>query len=245
MKYPFNVGENRVFGYMNVSDWTRLKKDSCSPSWPFKTFTSDFAISVRKSWWYAVVRKFSHTGSCVEILSVHGNANVTLSTNPWMTYWQPRMVALNVSNNRDTSNKQNRQSLHFVVRSGLAGGIAGCVVSPTRFTLQREIPTGTLNHIRQRLWLHHLIEWKYFFRHPIQIFKNTQACTQLSRRLHWPMDLPTLGSWSGAYNAGRDIYKSGGMRGLLQGHSATLLRVFPYAAIKFMAYDQVHYVSHS
>ena len=59
------------------------------------------------------------------------------------------------------------------------------------------------------------------------------------------MDLPTLGSWSGAYNAGRDIYKSGGMRGLLQGHSATLLRVFPYAAIKFMAYDQVHYVSHS
>ena len=124
-------------------------------------------------------RQFSHTGSCVEISSVHSHANVTLSTNPRMTYWQPRMVALNVSNNRDTSNKQNRQSLHFVVRSGLAGGIAGCVVSPTRFTLQREIPTGTLIHIRQRLWLHHLIEWKYFFRHPIQIFKNTQACTQL------------------------------------------------------------------
>lgn len=32
------------------------------------------------------------------------------------------------------------------------------------------------------------------------------------------------------------------MRGLLQGHSATILRVFPYAAIKFMAYDQVHHV---
>ena len=30
------------------------------------------------------------------------------------------------------------------------------------------------------------------------------------------------------------------MLGLFQGHSATLLRIFPYAAVKFMAYDQVH-----
>jgi len=51
------------------------------------------------------------------------------------------------------------------------------------------------------------------------------------------------GSWSGALRAGKEIYKDGGFRGLFQGHSATLLRVFPYAAIKFMAYDQVHYVS--
>jgi hypothetical protein len=51
------------------------------------------------------------------------------------------------------------------------------------------------------------------------------------------------GTWSGAFKAGDDIYRSGGMRGLLQGHSATLLRVFPYAAIKFMAYDQVRHVS--
>jgi solute carrier family 25 protein 16 len=32
------------------------------------------------------------------------------------------------------------------------------------------------------------------------------------------------------------------MRGLLQGHSATLLRIFPYAGIKFMAYDFFHLV---
>jgi len=51
------------------------------------------------------------------------------------------------------------------------------------------------------------------------------------------------GSWSGALRAGKEIYKCGGFRGLFQGHSATLLRVFPYAAIKFMAYDQVHFVS--
>ena len=52
-----------------------------------------------------------------------------------------------------------------------------------------------------------------------------------------------IGSWSGAFRAGLEIYRDGGIRGLFQGHSATLLRVFPYAAIKFMAYDQVHYVS--
>lgn len=50
------------------------------------------------------------------------------------------------------------------------------------------------------------------------------------------------GTWSGAFKAGGAIYKNGGIRGLLQGHSATLLRVFPYAAIKFMAYDQVRHV---
>lgn len=41
----------------------------------------------------------------------------------------------------------------------------------------------------------------------------------------------------------QDIYRSGGVRGLLQGHLATLLRVFPYAGIKFMLYDRVHHVS--
>lgn len=33
------------------------------------------------------------------------------------------------------------------------------------------------------------------------------------------------------------------MRGLFQGHSATLLRIFPYAGIKFMAYDWLERVS--
>lgn len=53
------------------------------------------------------------------------------------------------------------------------------------------------------------------------------------------------GTWSGAFRAGADIYKEGGGWALFQGHSATLIRVFPYAAIKFMAYDQVHHVSSS
>lgn len=37
----------------------------------------------------------------------------------------------------------------------------------------------------------------------------------------------------------RDINRQDGMRGLFRGHSATLLRIFPYASIKFLAYEQV------
>lgn len=37
----------------------------------------------------------------------------------------------------------------------------------------------------------------------------------------------------------KDIYRFEGSRGLYKGHSATLLRIFPYAAIKFLAYEQI------
>ena len=50
------------------------------------------------------------------------------------------------------------------------------------------------------------------------------------------------GRWTGLFQAIRDIRKNEGIRGLFQGHSATLLRIFPYAAIKFLAYDQAHHV---
>ena len=47
------------------------------------------------------------------------------------------------------------------------------------------------------------------------------------------------GSWIGFPTAIRDIYVSTGVRGLFKGHSATLLRIFPYAGIKFLAYEQI------
>lgn len=47
------------------------------------------------------------------------------------------------------------------------------------------------------------------------------------------------GSWAGAVRAMRDIYLSNGARGLFRGHSATLLRIFPYGGIKFLAYEQI------
>lgn len=40
----------------------------------------------------------------------------------------------------------------------------------------------------------------------------------------------------------RDIRRSEGAKGLFKGHSATLLRIFPYAAIKFLTYEQIRAV---
>ncbi|EFY98206.2 mitochondrial carrier protein LEU5 [Metarhizium robertsii ARSEF 23] len=47
------------------------------------------------------------------------------------------------------------------------------------------------------------------------------------------------GSSFGVATAIRDIYHFEGGRGLFRGHSATLLRIFPYAGIKFLAYEQI------
>ncbi|KAK6599937.1 hypothetical protein H4I96_07263 [Botrytis cinerea] len=47
------------------------------------------------------------------------------------------------------------------------------------------------------------------------------------------------GSWFGYITAMRDIHSDEGLRGLFRGHSATILRIFPYAAIKFLAYEQI------
>lgn len=40
----------------------------------------------------------------------------------------------------------------------------------------------------------------------------------------------------------KDIRRNDGLLGLFRGHSATLLRIFPYAAIKFIAYEQIRNV---
>jgi len=100
------------------------------------------------------------------------------------------------------STSSNKQSLHYIIRSGLAGGVAGCVAKTVVAPLDRV---------------------KILFQASNPEFQKY------------------AGSWSGAFRAGTEIFYQGGFRGLFQGHSATLLRVFPYAAIKFMAYDQVHY----
>ncbi|AEO66850.1 uncharacterized protein THITE_2088327 [Thermothielavioides terrestris NRRL 8126] len=47
------------------------------------------------------------------------------------------------------------------------------------------------------------------------------------------------GSWRGVGAAITEIYHQDGPVGLFRGHSATLLRIFPYAAIKFLAYEQI------
>ncbi|KAJ3352366.1 hypothetical protein HDU83_008131 [Entophlyctis luteolus] len=53
-----------------------------------------------------------------------------------------------------------------------------------------------------------------------------------------PQYLKYSGTLFGVFRAINDIYSTYGVPGLFQGHSATLLRIFPYAAIKFMSYEQ-------
>ncbi|KAI6759276.1 hypothetical protein HG530_009956 [Fusarium avenaceum] len=50
------------------------------------------------------------------------------------------------------------------------------------------------------------------------------------------------GSWVGVASAMKDIHQYEGLMGLYRGHSATLLRIFPYAGIKFLAYEQIRAV---
>jgi len=94
---------------------------------------------------------------------------------------------------------QDKRSLDYVLRSSLAGGLAGCLAKTAVAPLDRV---------------------KILFQASNPDFQKY------------------AGSWKGAFRAGLVIYREDGVRGLLQGHSATLLRIFPYAAIKFMAYDQ-------
>lgn len=54
-----------------------------------------------------------------------------------------------------------------------------------------------------------------------------------------PLFAKYTSSWSGLAAALRDIKRYEGASGLFKGHSATLLRIFPYAAIKFLAYEQI------
>ncbi|KUL83578.1 hypothetical protein ZTR_11321 [Talaromyces verruculosus] len=97
----------------------------------------------------------------------------------------------------------DKRSLDYVLRSGLAGGLAGCAAKTVVAPLDR-----------------------------------VKILFQASN----PQFAKYSGSWSGLALAMRDIHKYEGSRGLYKGHSATLLRIFPYAAIKFLAYEQIRAV---
>ncbi|KAI4610526.1 uncharacterized protein J4E87_010780 [Alternaria ethzedia] len=96
--------------------------------------------------------------------------------------------------------KMDRNSMEYLIKSGLAGGFAGCAAKTVVGPLDR-----------------------------VKILFQTRN----------PQFAKYAGSWSGFPTAIRDIYVSTGVRGLFKGHSATLLRIFPYAGIKFLAYEQI------
>ena len=51
------------------------------------------------------------------------------------------------------------------------------------------------------------------------------------------------GSLLGPFRALKYIAENQGTRGLYKGHQATLLRIFPYAALNYMCYEQYKRVS--
>lgn len=105
---------------------------------------------------------------------------------------------------KDTSNNEikqfDKQSMEYILRSGLAGGIAGISAKTLIAPLDR-----------------------------VKILFQTNN----------PHYKQYVGSFKGMFNAIKSIYGEYGLIGLYQGHSATLLRIFPYAAIKFVCYEQI------
>lgn len=97
----------------------------------------------------------------------------------------------------------DKKSLNYVVRSGIAGGLAGCTAKTLIAPLDRV---------------------KILFQTSNPEFKKY------------------AGSWLGFYKAIKEIKRQQGIIGLFQGHSATILRIFPYAAIKFVAYEEIRAV---
>ncbi|KAK9449987.1 mitochondrial carrier domain-containing protein [Limtongia smithiae] len=94
----------------------------------------------------------------------------------------------------------NKGSYDYIIRSGIAGGVAGCAAKTLIAPLDR-----------------------------VKILFQTSS----------PEFLKYSGKRHGVYRAARMIYQNDGVLGLFQGHSATLLRIFPYAAIKFVVYEQL------
>ncbi|KAJ5894701.1 Mitochondrial carrier protein LEU5 [Penicillium taxi] len=103
----------------------------------------------------------------------------------------------------DKKTNSKTRSLDYILRSGLAGGLAGCAAKSVVAPLDR-----------------------------------VKILFQASN----PQYTQYTGSWAGLAAAIRDIKHYEGARGLYKGHSATLLRIFPYAAIKFLAYEQIRAV---
>ncbi|KAL6704788.1 coenzyme A transporter [Coniothyrium glycines] len=98
------------------------------------------------------------------------------------------------------STKLDKKSPEYLIKSGLAGGFAGCAAKTVVGPLDR-----------------------------VKILFQTQN----------PQFAKYSGSWAALPTAIRDIYATAGVGGLFKGHSATLLRIFPYAGIKFLAYEQI------
>lgn len=118
--------------------------------------------------------------------------------------------------------KPHKQSFDYIWRTGVAGGLAGSAVC--------------LWHRRRDIYMAYTD--KYQAKTVVAPLDRVKILFQASN----PQFAKYTGSWFGVVTAMKDIYKDEGPRGLYRGHSATILRIFPYAAIKFLAYEQIRSV---
>lgn len=144
--------------------------------------------------------------------------------------------------------REKTQNLDYMIRSGIAGGVAGCVVRmrAKKTALENSISLFLCSYItRPRLPLLHSIGSRFFSKPRILYSKSMLVCWTLVYFVHATTQLSfaSIGTFTGAFKAGRDIVRHTGVLGLFQGHSVTLLRIFPYATIRFIAYEQFRAVS--
>ena len=112
----------------------------------------------------------------------------------------------------------NKKSWDYVLRTGAAGGFSACAVWYSWST-------------ESRCFANYLVQAKTV----VGPLDRVKILFQASN----PQFAKYTGSWSGLAKAMSVIWREEGSRGLFRGHSATLLRIFPYAAIKFAAYEQI------
>ena len=105
-----------------------------------------------------------------------------------------------INNRKNKPTIINKNSMDYVIRSGIAGGLSGACAKSLIAPLDR-----------------------------IKILFQTSN----------PHYTKYTGSLVGLYKAAKHIWINDGIRGFYQGHSITLLRIFPYAGIKFIAYEQI------
>ncbi|CAG8524350.1 12413_t:CDS:2 [Ambispora gerdemannii] len=114
-----------------------------------------------------------------------------------------RDIGVEPDKSQTAKNFHDKHSINYILRSGLAGGVAGCMAKSAVAPLDR-----------------------------VKILFQTNN----------PQYRRYAGTWTGVFVASSKIYKETGSRGLFQGHSVTLIRIFPYAAIKFIAYEQFRHL---
>lgn len=127
--------------------------------------------------------------------------------------------------NSGVTRKVKTRSLDYVFRSGLAGGLAGCAVSARDLYIDRRTTIADHRFDKKAKTV-------------VAPLDRVKILFQASN----PQFAKYTGSWAGLAAAIRDIKRYEGATGLFKGHSATLLRIFPYAAIKFLAYEQIRAV---